>query len=317
MPGLSKKAAFAHLAVIGANVIYGINYVVAKGIMPDFLQPRVIILLRVVAASLIFWLISFLLARQKVEKKDFLRLAACAFFGIAANQVLFFEGLNLTTPINASIIMVGTPILVLVFSQLILKDRLTFNSIIGITLGTAGASYLILKGGSFSLSSGTIVGNILVMANAASYGLFLVLVKPLMIKYHPITIMKWLFTIGLVYVIPLSVYLLDDTDFAAIPFNIWMAVVYVILFTTVLAYFLNNYSLKRISPTVNSAYIYLQPFLATVVALTVGTDKLGWSEVTAAALIFTGVYFVNRKGSQQKMKGNLLKHKTQENSTFD
>jgi len=306
MPGLSKKAAFAHLAVIGANVIYGINYVVAKGIMPDFLQPRVIILLRVVAASLIFWLISFLLVKQKVEKKDFIRLAACAFFGIAANQVLFFEGLNLTTPINASIIMVGTPILVLVFSQLILKDRLTFNSIIGIALGTAGASYLILRGGSFSLSSGTIVGNILVMANAASYGLFLVLVKPLMTKYHPITIMKWLFTIGLVYVIPLSFYLLDDTDFAAIPINIWMAVGYVILFTTVLAYFLNNYSLKRISPTVNSAYIYLQPFLATVVALTVGTDKLGWSEVIAAALIFTGVYFVNRKGNQQKMKENLL-----------
>jgi len=298
MAGKSKTVILAHLAVIGANVIYGINYVVAKGIMPDFMQPRVIILLRVVGAALIFWLVSLLSKKEPVQKADLLRLAICALFGIAINQIMFFEGLNLTTPINASIIMVGTPILVLIFSHFILHEKISRNKIIGIALGFSGAAYLILIGGKLSFGSGTFLGNLFVLINASSYGLFLVLVKPLMAKYHPITIMKWLFTFGIIYVLPFSFYLLDDTDFGAIPTNIWFSVGYVIIFTTVFAYFLNNYSLKKISPTMNSAYIYLQPFLATVVALLAGKDILTWVEVIAAGLIFVGVYFVssdNRK----------------------
>lgn len=305
MSGVKQKIILAHLAVIGANVIYGINYVVAKGIMPDFMQPRMIILLRVVGASIIFWLVASLYPRQRVEKKDMIRIAVCAFFGIALNQVMFFEGLNLTTPINASIIMVGTPILVLVFSHFILRDKMSGNKIIGIVLGFSGAAYLILSGGSFSLESGTFLGNLFIFINASSYGLFLVLIKPLMNKYNPITLMKWLFLFGIIYVLPISFYMIEETDFASIPNNIWFAIIYVIIFTTVLAYFLNNYSLKKISPTMNSAYIYLQPFLTTVVALVVGKDRLTWTEIIAAALIFTGVYFVSFKQSPNKIKTAL------------
>lgn len=302
MSGLTKKILLAHLAVIGANVIYGINYVVAKGIMPDFMQPRVIILFRVTGATIVFWIVSAFYEKQSISRMDFFRLALCALFGIAINQVMFFEGLNLTTPINASIIMVGTPILVLVFSHFILHDKISGNKVIGIILGFSGAAYLILQSGSISLDSGTFLGNVMVVINASSYALFLVLIKPLMAKYHPITIMKWLFTIGLVYVLPVTFYLLDDTDFAAIPFNIWMAVAYVILFTTIFAYFLNNYSLKNISPTMNSAYIYLQPFLATVMAISVGKDRLTWTEVIAAILIFAGVYFVSLNKTRKQLQ---------------
>ena len=293
MAAISKKVVFAHLAVIGANIIYGINYVVAKGIMPDYMPPRVIVLIRIAGAAAIFWLVASMFTNEKVSNKDLARLAVCAFFGIALNQVMFFEGLNLTTPINAAIIMVGTPILVLVFSHFILKDSITRNKITGIAFGFAGAAYLILKGGNFDFSSGTFIGNLFILTNASSYALFLVLIKPLMTRYTPLTLMKWLFTFGLIYVLPVSFYLAGETSFGSIPFNIWMSVLYVVIFTTVLAYFLNNYSLKNISPVVNSAYIYLQPFLATVVALIVGKDKLTWIEVVAAVLIFTGVYFVS------------------------
>ncbi len=207
MSGIKQKIILAHLAVIGANVIYGINYVVAKGIMPDFMQPRMIILLRVVGASIIFWLVASLYPRQRVAKKDMFRIAICAFFGIALNQVMFFEGLNLTTPINASIIMVGTPILVLVFSHFILHDKISRNKIIGIVLGFSGAAYLILSGGSLSLESGTFLGNLFIFINASSYGLFLVLIKPLMKKYSPITLMKWVCLFGIIYVLPVSFYI--------------------------------------------------------------------------------------------------------------
>jgi drug/metabolite transporter (DMT)-like permease len=189
---------------------------------------------------------------------------------------------------------------VLVFSYFILGERISRNKIIGIILGFSGAGYLILQAGAFSINSGTFLGNIMVLINASSYAFFLVLVKPLMAKYSPITIMKWLFTFGLIYIIPISFYLLDDTDFTVIPTQIWFSIAYAILFTTVLAYFFNNYSLKNISPTMNSAYIYLQPFLATIVAIIAGKDVLHWNEVIAAVLIFTGVYFVSLKSSKVK-----------------
>ncbi len=291
---IARKTLPAHLAIFGANLIYGLNYVIAKGIMPEYMAPRTIILFRVVGATLVFWGVGTFFKREKVEKRDLLRLLVVSFFGIALNQIMFFEGLNLTTPINASIIMVGTPILVLVFSHYLLKEHLTYLKLMGIALGSAGAAWLILKNGTISFSSGTFLGNLFILINASSYALFLVLVKPLMQKYSALTVMKWVFTFGLIYVVPVSLPQALKTDFAAIPFAIWMSVAYVVLFTTVLAYFLNNYSLKLVSPTVNSAYIYLQPVLATVVAMTTGKDFLTWVEVVAALLIFSGVYLVSR-----------------------
>lgn len=294
-----KKLLIAHLAVIGANVIYGINYVVAKGIMPDYLLPRPIIFLRIIGAALIFWLVSLFFPKEKVAKKDLIRLAICAIFGVAINQVMFFEGLNLTTPINASIIIVTVPIMVLVFAHFIIGDKISSNKLIGILFGFTGAVYLILQGGSMSFDKNTALGNFFIFLNASSYALFLVLVKPLMIKYSPLTIMKWVFTFGIIYIFPVSIQQVIASDFNAIPFNIWLSIIYVVVFTTVLAYFLNNYSLKTISPTMNSAYIYLQPLLATIVALWTSKDNLTYIEILAALLIFTGVYFVNFKKAKR------------------
>lgn len=292
---MSKKLWLAHLAVLGATVIYSINFVVAKGIMPDFLEPRAIIFLRVTAAAIIFWIVSAFFPKEKVVGKDLIKLVYISFFGIALNQVMFFEGLNLTTPINASIIMVSVPIIVLVISHFIIGDRLTSNKIIGIILGFLGAAFLILQSGNISFSSNTFTGNIFILINATSYGLFLVLVKPLMAKYSPLTIMKWVFLFGTIFVTPVSIELVLSADYGIIPTNIWFSIGFVIVFTTVFAYLLNNYSLKTISPTINSAYIYLQPVLTTIIAISFGKDSLSFGEIISVALIFVGVYFVSFK----------------------
>lgn len=296
---MSRKLILAHLALLGANLIFGVNYVIAKGIMPDFLEPRAIIFLRVIGATIIFWIVGEFTVKEKVARKDLLRIGLISFFGVALNQIMFFEGLNLTTPINSSIIMVGVPILVLVFSHFFIGDKLTKNKIIGIFLGFLGAAFLILQSGSLSLEANTFVGNIFVLINASSYALFLVLVKPLMHKYKAVTVMKWVFLFGLIYVTPVSLNLAITSDYSAIPINIWYSIGFVILFTTVFAYLLNNYSLKTISPTVNSAYIYLQPIIASVVAISFGKDEISIKEVIAALLIFIGVYFVSFKKSTE------------------
>ncbi len=292
---MKKENLTAHLAVLGANIIFGLNYVIAKGIMPHWMEPRAIIFFRVTGATAAFWLVEMLTQREKVARKDLKRMFLLAFFGVALNQILFFEGLNLTTPINASIIMVGTPILVLVMSHFVIGDKISGRKLLGIILGFSGAAFLILRNGHFTLSSNTALGNLLVLINASSYGLFLVMVKPLMSKYRPLTVMKWVFTFGLIFVIPVSVGEVVRTNFSIIPLNIWFSIMYVVIFTTIFAYFLNNYSLRRISPSANSSYIYLQPILASLVAIFAGKDRLTLTEIVASLLIFSGVYFVNKK----------------------
>lgn len=283
----------AHSALITANIIYGLNYVIAKGIMPDYMSPRAIIFLRISGALLVFWLIHQFFVKERIDRKDVFRLALCGLFGVATNQILFFEGLNLSTPINASIIMTLSPILVLIFSFFLLKEKITLFRVIGISLGTIGAATIILSSGDFSFSSATFTGNILIIFNASAYSLYLVIVKPLMSKYKPLTIMKWVFTFGFIWSFPFCIGPITNTDFSSIPPNIWLSIFYVIIGTTIFAYLLLNYALKFVSPVVNSSYIYSQPIIASLVAVFYMNESLTLIESFAAILIFTGVYFVS------------------------
>ncbi|NTV83253.1 MAG: EamA family transporter [Bacteroidales bacterium] len=290
----------AHLALLGANTIYGLNYVIAKGIMPDYLMPKAIIFIRVSVTVLVFGILHFVLPAQKVEKKDILKMALCAVFGVAINQILFFEGLNLSTPINASIIITVIPVLILLFAHYILNERITTIKVIGIILGAAGAIMIILSAGSGDFKSATMLGNLLIFINAASWAFYLVLIKPLMEKYDSVTVMKWVFFFGLIIVFPFTFHSFTSTDFISIPLNIWMSVAFVVFGATLGAYFLNNYSLKSVSPSVNGIYIYLQPLIASVVAILFGKDELTVIKIMAAVLIMAGVFFVTRRPKKDR-----------------
>jgi drug/metabolite transporter (DMT)-like permease len=302
-----KNTIPALLAALAANMIYGVNYVVAKGIMPDFMQPRAIIFIRVLGAALVFWIVQLPMKKEKVSKTDLGKIAIAALFGVAINQIMFFEGLNLSTPINVSIIMVCVPIAVLVFSHFIRGEKLTHIRIAGIGLGTAGAAMLILGGGAMNLSSETALGNFLIVINASSYALYLVLIKPIMMKYNPLTVMKWVFLFGLIGVTPFTLHVFLRSDFIAIPQHIWFSIGYVVLFTTILAYFLNNYSLTRISPTANSAFIYLQPVFTSIIAVIFAKDQFSVQFILPVMLTFTGVYLVSIKRNQITRRSIHLK----------
>lgn len=296
---IPAKKIKGHLAVLSANLIYGLNYVIAKEIMPVFFTPRAIIFIRVSGAMILFWIFDSLFIKEKVEKKDLIKLAVYSIFGIAINQIMFFEGLNLTTPINSAIIMTVSPILVLVISFFVIKDKITPLKITGIVMGAGGAIMLILKTGEVSFSSGTFAGNLFTFINAASFGLYLVLIKTLAFKYHPLTLMKWLFTFGFIFIFPLCFGKFYHTDFNAIPLHIWFSLTYVVIGATFLGYLLYNYALAVLSPTATSSYIYLQPVIAVIVSLILGKDSLGWGEIISGLLIFTGVYFVSIRKSRR------------------
>ena len=261
--------------------------------MPDFIMPSGFILLRVIGALVLFSISYFFFINEKVEKKDVFRLAICGIFGVAINQLFFFEGLNLTTPINAAIVMTVNPILVIFLSFLIIGEAITLRKSLGILLGLFGALTLILKSGGVDFSSNHQTGNLLVFINASSYGLYLVLVKPLFQKYHPITILFYVFGFGLLYVLPFGFNSLSDVKWGIIPQYIYLEIVFVVVFTTFIAYLLNSSALKRLSPTTVSIYIYLQPILASLFAIFWGSDTIDNQKIMAAALIFLGVYLVS------------------------
>lgn len=268
--------------------------------MPVFIMPSGFILLRVIGALLLFSFSYFLFINEKVDRKDILLLAICAIFGVAINQLFFFEGLNLTTPINAAIVMTINPILVILFSFLIIGETITFRKTIGIFLGLLGAATLIFKSGEFDFSSLHQTGNLLVFINASSYGLYLVLVKPLLKKYHPITILFYVFGFGFLYVIPFGFNNLLDVKWAIIPNYIYLEIAFVVICTTFIAYLLNSSALKKLSPTTVSIYIYLQPFLASLFAVFRGVDSIDNQEIMAALLIFLGVYLVSSRSLNNK-----------------
>lgn len=284
----------AHLALFVANLIYGINYSVAKDVMPGYMQPSALVLLRVSGALLLFWLAARFFVSEKVQKKDLLKLAACGLFGVAVNQMFFLKGLNITTPINASIIMTTNPILVLIAAGIILKESITMTKVAGIILGLSGSVTLLLFKGDFSFGSATLPGDLMVLLNAASYGVYLILVKPLMKKYQPITVIKWVFLFGLIYVIPFGYEEFMAVNWAAFPQHIWVEVLFVVLFTTFIAYFLNIFALQRLSPAIVSFYLYLQPVFATMIALFYGMDEPDWIKAVSVLLIFSGVYLISK-----------------------
>lgn len=293
-----SKQLIAHLALIGAQIIYGANYTIAKEVMPNYIQPFGFIVLRCLGAVTLFWLVG-LFVNEKVDKKDLPKLALCALFGIAINQLFFFKGLNYTNPINAAVIMTSTPILVLIMAAVLIKERITSTKALGIGVGLVGTLMILLIGKELSFSSDTFKGDLMVWVNASSYGVYLVLVSPFMRKYHPLTVIKWIFLFGLIQVLPFGFTEFTQIEWNTFPPNIIWATVFVVVGLSFFAYLFNTLALKYVSPSVVSTYIYLQPVIASVFAIAFGKDNLDMIKVVSAVLICTGVYLVSKKPKVQ------------------
>jgi len=282
-----------HIALFAVNLIYALNYSIAKDVMPDYIGPSGFILLRVLGGSFLFFLTYIFFIKEKVNSSDIVRLIFCGLFGVAINQLFFFEGLNLTTPINAAIIMTVSPILVIVFSAIIIKEKITIRKIFGIFLGLIGAATLILKSGAISLDNDYFIGNFLVFVNATSYSIYLVIVKGLMTKYNPITVMFYVFSFGLIFVFPFGISELSNVSLEIFTLEIFLKVGFVVICTTFLAYLFNAFALKSLNPSVVSIYIYLQPVLATVIAIILKSDSLDLIKIISSVFIFSAVFLVS------------------------
>lgn len=302
---LNSKLLKSHLALLGANMIYGANHIIAKGIMPNKIGASALVFLRIVGAGILFWVLKSFI-KEAVVKKDFPRLIICGLLGVASNQLLFFHGLNLTSPIDASIIITAIPVLVLIFSFFMLKEKITSYKLIGVAIGSVGAIVLIWNGKTADGTS-SLLGNLLIFINACSYALYLVLVKPLMSKYNSITIISWVFLFGFVFMFPFGIGDITNTSFAEFTLSTYLTIGYVVLGTTFLAYLFNIYALNNLSPAVSGSYTYVQPavsfIMVSIYAYGLGHDiykqDISLLKILSCFLVVIGVFLISKKPKQK------------------
>ena len=273
----------ALFAALGATTIYGINHTVAKVIMPHYIGPFGFIMLRVVGATILFWLVSLWMPKEKIDRKDYPRIFGASLLGMCINMLMFFKGLQLSTPINSGVIVTLTPIIILILSAYFLKERLTRFKYLGILLGFSGALLLILYGNTSQVSNAPNVplGNVMMLINAISYGAYLVTVKGVFLT-SPITFSE-----------------ASAVSWSTLPFDAIWRMAFVIIGTTFLAYLFNVYALKALPPTTIGAFTYLQPLITIVYAVLTGNDTLDIIKILACILVFLGVYLVSKKSNNQ------------------
>ena len=290
-----NSRSFALFAVFLVQLLYGLNYTFAKFVMNSgYVKPFGLVFLRVLGAAILFWILDRFMPREKVDKKDFKMFFLAAIFGVVTNMLLFLKGLELTTPIHASVIMITTPIIILVFSALFLNERITGLKIIGILLGFTGAIILSVYGKSSREGDDVLLGNIMIFINAISYSIYIIIIKKLTKKYHPFTFIKWLFLFGIFMVLPFAYSDIQDIKLESFTPYAYFSVGFVILGATFGTYLLNPLALKKLKASTVGTFIYLQPVIAGFFALVMGVDTINTIKIVAMLLIFSGVYLVSK-----------------------
>ncbi|MBN09347.1 MAG: EamA family transporter [Flavobacteriaceae bacterium] len=298
---MDKKKLIALIAAFTATTIYGLNHTIAKEVMPHYIGGFGFIQLRVMGAGFLFFICGFFVPRQKIDTSDYLRLFFAALLGMCINMLMFFKGLELSTPINSSVIITLTPVIVLVLSYIFLGEQISLKKLLGIAIGFTGAIVLIVYGKKVSLNApNATLGNIMFLINASAFAGYLVLSKPLTQKYHTIVLMKWMFLIGIIFTFPVTFTEFQKVEWTTLPFDAIWRMCFVVIGTTFLTYMLNIFALKTLPASTIGAIIYLQPLIAILYAIISGNDSLDFVKCFAMLLVFCGVSLAASKNKDQK-----------------
>lgn len=293
---MASKSPFklAYFLLILVNLIYGANYSIAKSIMPAYIGPFGFIFYRVFVSLFLFAIIYFIFLRERILSSDWLRIFACGLFGIALNQLFFFKGISMTSSIHASLLMITSPIITYLIAQLIYKRRIKLEKITGIIIGLLGASSLILSSATGNQSASA-YGDLFIVINAISFSIYLVLVKPLLSRYHPLTITFLMFLTGSIWVAIFGFQQAREVNFSQVPPLFYWSFGFVILAATFLVYLLNNMAMLSVSPTTVSSFIYLQPLFAILISVFLTTEEMTLYTAFGGILIIFGLWLINKK----------------------
>jgi drug/metabolite transporter (DMT)-like permease len=286
----------AHLAVLSTNLFFAANFSMVKLLSPLLVKPFALNVIRVGGSLLLFWILwLFGNTPGGIRREHWGRFFWCALTGVAINQMLFIKGLTLTTTIHAAFLMLVTPLLVTLFAVWVLKEKLTAIKAAGLLLGVSGAVFLILQREGGQAAPDYLLGDLLILVNAVSYALYFILVKPLMAHYTPLHVIRWIFTLGLLMMLPFGWEGLQTIAWPQFEAGHIVALSCLVITGTFLAYIFNAYGLQHIGAGPVGTYIYTQPVFAVLIATFFLNERLTVQKTAAALIIFTGVFLASRK----------------------
>ena len=282
-----------HLALITVQILFGIWPIFGKIVLRS-MSSTSLVALRLAGAAVLFAVLQRRFTPLlRMPLKDIVLLTACSLLGIVGNQFLFVKGLSLTTVINVEILSTTIPVYALATSILLGYERGSSKTLVGVLLSAAGVLYLVNPLNA-NLSGTTTLGNLLILTNSFLYALYLVISKSLIERYGALNVVTWIFLVGTLITIPVGIYSLQRENLAAISATTWVAVAFIIIFPTVVAYYLNAWALTHVSPSLVAIYIYLQPLIAFGLAPLLLGESWNWRTIVAAIMIFGGVALVTR-----------------------
>lgn len=291
-----------HGAMLGAEMMWGVMAPVSKWVLASAVTPLLLTNCRMLGAACLFWITSFFIKQEHVKHHDLLLLFFASLLGIVFNQGLFMFGLSLTSPINASIITTSSPIITMIIAALFLHEPVTRSKLLGVFLGAIGAFVLIISGQHGDLSGGNVWGDILCLLAQLSFSLYLVFYKGLTSRYSPVTLMKWMFTYSSICLIPFSYNEIVAADWASLSTEVIWGLVSIVFCATFISYLLIPIGQRYLRPTLTSMYNYMQPIVASIVAVCWGMDRFNLLKVIAVILVFTGVFFVTKSRSREEVE---------------
>ncbi len=298
-----KDKVLGHIACFMAYAIFGFNIIVTKNISDmHLISPFALFTFRAFGATILFWLVSYFLPKENIEKSDYKKIFMASMLGLFLTQMTFLEGILITTSLDASIISPLVPIFTMLVAAVALKEPITLKKAGGVVLGFLGVVLLILN--SVGVSSNGVaqtqpMGVLLLVLNNVFFALYLGIFRPLISKYSVVTFMKWMFLFSLMVSLPFTIKEIVELEYVSIPFTYYISLAYLIVFATCIAYYLIPFGQKRLRPTVVSLYTYLQPLIASVMSIYLGMDRLTWQKILAAFLVVIAVLLVNRSRAKQ------------------
>jgi len=291
-----------HSAMLAASIIWGLNSPIGKAALDFGIPPLSLTTFRFFGAAIAFWIISLFTKKEHVKHEDLLLLFFASLFGIVLNQGTFIFGLSLTSPIDASIVTTMAPIVTMIVAAIVLKEPVTGKKVLGVFVGAIGALILILTSHSVaSGKSGSIMGDMLCLTAQLSFAVYLTVFKDLIQRYSSVTIMKWMFIYASMCFIPFSYSDVASINFSTVPLKVYAEISFVVLAATFLAYLCVMIGQKVLRPTIVSMYNYVQPIVASFVAVSIGMDTFGWPKAVAIILVFVGVFIVTQSKSKAQM----------------
>ena len=300
-----QESVLGHSAALIAYAIFGFNIIVCKDLTSEGLIPPLgIFTLRSLVAGALFWIVSLFQPKEKVDRKDYIKIFAAAMLGFFTCQITFLVGIPHITPMDCSILTAVQPIYTMIIAAIAIKEPISIKKAGGVALSFAGVIYLISSrvtapGG---VTESTPFGIVMLILNSLSFAMYLGIFKPLINKYPAVTLMKWIFLFSACTATPFALKGLINVEWAAIPAKQYSELSYLIICATFISYFLIPVAQKRIRPTLVSMYTYLQPMIAIAISIAIGMDVLTWQKILASILVFGGVIIVSFSRSAKEKR---------------